>query len=185
MEASTHISEFATLHGVSEKTIRRNPERFGVRIIRGMVEPVDGNTTEIQPEPAKPAPPAPKKKTAPFRPFAKPVAGIAAGILVSADALACAWIARHSYPDFRDAATLIFGLIGFAVGYSAIKNIISYKGWNGDAWAWGFGLFQLGLHLSAMQVFSEYSFYVGKIIISIGLPLAVGGLAVSLRNENN
>lgn len=105
----------------------------------------------------------------------------AASILIASDAMSFAWIAINTYINFKEIAGVIFALVGMAVGYSAIKNIISYKGWNGDAWAAGFGVFQIALHLCAMEVFTEYSFFIGKIVIATGIALATGGLAVSLK----
>lgn len=106
-----------------------------------------------------------------------------AAILIGVDSLSFAWIAWNTYPSFREAAACVFALAGMATGYSAIKNILSYKGWNGDAWAWGFGLFQLCLHLCAMEVLGDWSFFLGKIVISVGLPLATAGLATALKMD--
>ena len=178
------LSEIAERENRSEKTIRRLAAKSGWTIKKGMVY-MDTQSAIV---------PAPKPDTAPTKPKAAPTPRrkvklnlpvIFSAVLVSADSLAFAWIAYNSYQSFRVAAGAIFALIGFAVGYSAIKNIITYKGWNADAWGWGFGFFQLGLHLSAMQVIGPYSFLVGKVFISLGLPLAVAGLAISMRHEAN
>jgi hypothetical protein len=146
-----------------------------------------------------PAPSVPEIRTAPKRPEpakvapSRPVDDIVfknkafligcAGILIGVDALSFAWIAWNTYPTFHIAASVVFALAGMATGYSAIKNILSYKGWDGSAWAWGFGLFQLSLHLCAMEVLGEWSFFLGKIVISVGLPLATAGLATALKMD--
>lgn len=106
-----------------------------------------------------------------------------AAILIGVDALSFAWIAVNTYPSFGVIAAIVFAFAGMAVGYSAVKNILSYKGWNGDGWAWGFGLFQLSLHLCAMEVLGDWSFFLGKIVISVGLPLATAGLATALKMD--
>lgn len=104
-------------------------------------------------------------------------------ILISVDALSFGWIAWNTYPSFHEAAAVIFACAGMATGYSAFKNIISYKGWSGDAWAWGFGLFQFALHLCAMEVIGDWSFIAGKIVVAMGLPLATAGLATALKMD--
>ena len=104
-------------------------------------------------------------------------------ILISVDSLSFGWIAWNTYTSFPVGAAAVFAVAGLAVGYSAVKNVVSYKGWNGDAWAWGFGLFQLALHLCAMEVLGELSFFFGKIVISVGLPLATAGLATALKMD--
>lgn len=107
---------------------------------------------------------------------------IAAAVLIAVDAISFGWIAFNTYPSFYRVAVPIFALSGMAVGFSAFKSILAYKGWNGDGWMFGFGLFQLALHLCAMQALGELSFFFGKIVISIGLPLASAGLALALKN---
>ena len=107
---------------------------------------------------------------------------VAAFILISADAVSCGWIAWNEYQEFQGIAAVFFGLAGIAIGYSAIRMVISYDGWHGDSFAWGFGLFQVFLHLSAMQTFGEeWSYYIGKICISLALPLATAGIALAFK----
>lgn len=107
---------------------------------------------------------------------------VAAFILISADAVSCGWIAWNEYQEFQAIAAVFFGLAGIAIGYSAIRMVISYDGWHGDSFAWGFGLFQVFLHLSAMQTFGEeWSYYIGKICISLALPLATAGIALAFK----
>ncbi|MBX2927037.1 MAG: hypothetical protein KF852_04315 [Saprospiraceae bacterium] len=180
------------------KTVRRRVAELGGTVQNSIVYLPEGKEKIVEWSPAltivkekeatapkpKPAPtPAPQKRDATQLFRSNPVAIVGALILISADALSFSWIAFNTYHDFQHAAAAIFALTGFAVGYSAIKNIITYKGWNADAWAWGFGIFQLCLHLCAMEVFGEYSFTAGKVIIAVGLPLAVGGLATSMKDK--
>ena len=108
---------------------------------------------------------------------------VAAFILISTDAVSCGWIAWNEYQEFQGIAAVFFGLAGIAIGYSAIRMVISYDGWHGDSFAWGFGLFQVFLHLSAMQTFGEeWSYYIGKICISLALPLATAGIALAFKS---
>lgn len=106
----------------------------------------------------------------------------AAAVLILVDAVSFGWIAWNTYPAFARVAVPIFALAGMATGYSAFKSILAYRGWNGDGWMMGFGLFQLALHLCAMQALGEWSFIIGKVVISVGLPLASAGLALALKN---
>ncbi len=108
---------------------------------------------------------------------------VAAFILISADAVSCGWIAWNEYQEFQLIASIFFGLAGIAIGYSAIRMVISYYGWHSDSFAWGFGIFQVFLHLSAMQTFGdEWSYYIGKIMISLALPLATAGIALAFKS---
>lgn len=107
---------------------------------------------------------------------------VAALILILVDAVSFGWIAYNSYSAFYSVAVPIFALAGMATGYSAFKSIISYKGWEADSWMIGFGVFQCALHLCALQALGDYSFFVGKIVISVGLPIATVGLALAIKN---
>jgi len=112
----------------------------------------------------------------------KPTIHFAAFILIAADAISCAWIAWNTYQNFQLIAAILFGLAGMAIGYSAIRVIVTYSGFNRKAYAWGFGIFQWGLHLCAMSTFGpDYSFYVGKVMISCALPISTSAIAVALK----
>lgn len=199
-----HIQTLADKWGVHPKTVRRRIQAQGGQVRRGYASLPDvaefatqdgePNTTLHAPTPKQRSISVVTDATAPRKAQKAPristqifqnhqVAILGAMVLISCDALSFGWIAWNAYHDFQTAAAAIFALAGFAVGYSAIKNIITYTGWNGDGWAWGFGLFQLCLHLCAMEVFGPYSFTAGKVIIAAGLPLAVGGLATSMRDK--
>jgi hypothetical protein len=111
---------------------------------------------------------------------------LAAFILISADGLSSAWIAYNSYEKFPEIAALLFGLGGIAIGYSAIRVIVTYNGWNNDNFAYGFATFQLLMHFSAMGVFGEeWSYYFGKIVISFALVIATGGTALAIKSMFN
>jgi len=115
------------------------------------------------------------------------IAIIAAGILIAADAVSCSWIAYHIYRPAWVIACPVFAAAGMAIGYSAFRNITRYDGYDRESWAWGFGIFQLLLHLSAMETFdiikAGLSFPMAKVIIAIGLALSTGGIAVTLKRK--
>jgi len=106
------------------------------------------------------------------------------GILVFSDALCFAWIAWNTFPDFQIIAAGVFAFVGIAVGYAAIKTIVSYNGWSGDSWTAGFGIFQIALHTCAMEVWGLYSYPAGKIVIALGVALGTAGMAVALKYDN-
>lgn len=131
----------------------------------------------------KPTAPAERQKSS------NAAAAVFAWILIAADATSCAWIANNTYQGaFKTPATAIFAGVGFAIGYSAFRNISQYKGYNGDSYAWGFGFFQALIHLCAMQSFDYFaegiSFGIGKVVIAIALPIATSGLAVTFKNKD-
>lgn len=107
----------------------------------------------------------------------------AIAVLMGTDAVSFGWIAWNAFPDFPEIASVLFAGAGMAVGYSAIRNILSYRGWNSDSWLYGFALLQIGVHLCAMEVFSEYSYLAGKVLISALIPIGLSGLSVSIRSE--
>lgn len=207
------IRELAKEHNIKpaslQKTIRRwkkNPEK--AEALTGAPTGLDDNLPQKAEElirsqyssngqAKKPAPPPkskppkknPKKTKAQDLQAGHTVSAIFAWTLISADATSCAWIAHNTYEgEFQTPATVIFAGVGFAIGYSAFQNISKYKGYNGDNYAWGFGLFQALIHLCAMQSFDYFadgiSFGIGKVVIAIALPIATSGLAVTLKRKD-
>lgn len=196
-----HVKSIAEKLDVSEKTIYRRVEALGENVQRGYVTdeiagklltaerpaPIVGTSNTTTPYTAPKSAPAPAKKPAPkintglFQDNA--VGIVAAIIIIATDAISFAWIAWNTYHEFQLPAAIIFAFAGVAVGYSAIRNTVTYSGWNGDSWAWGFGLFQVLLHMCAMEVIPHYSFMAGKVIIALGLALGTLGLAVSFRKK--
>lgn len=155
----------------------------------------DKNGAPPAPAPDKPSPPrpAPKPKPAPSRrqPGGANIihndtsALIFGAILIAADGMSCAWIAYNTYGDAKYMAGLIFAFAGVAIGYAAFRNVTSYKGYEESSFAWAFGVFQFVLHLCAMQtldfIHPGISHLVGKVVISIGLPLSTAGIAYTLK----
>jgi hypothetical protein len=190
-----HVKSIAEKLGKSEKTIYRRVEELGETVQRGYVTDeiagkiltaekpapivVTSNTTTPYTAPTKK--PQPKINTGLFQDNA--VGIVAAVIIIATDAISFGWIAWNSYHDFQIPAAIVFAFAGVAVGYSAIRNTVTYSGWNGDGWAWGFGIFQVLLHMCAMEVIPHYSFMAGKVIIALGLALGTLGLAVSFRKK--
>ncbi len=145
--------------------------------------PITAPPSVIESQAPIPAPPPVVKREIPALFKDRLTLYVAAFILISADAVSCGWIAWNEYQEFQGIAAVFFGLAGIAIGYSAIRMVISYDGWHGDSFAWGFGLFQVFLHLSAMQTFGEeWSYYIGKICISLALPLATAGIALAFKS---
>ena len=139
-----------------------------------------------QPKPKRKAQPKPKQQQAPR--IHLPSA-VFAGVIIAADATSCGWIAHNSYQgNFQALAAFIFAGVGLAIGFAAFRNIATYRGYNGDSYAWGFGIFQALIHLCAMQSFDFFgaglSFEIGKIVISIALPIATAGLAVTFKPQS-
>jgi len=114
---------------------------------------------------------------------------LAAFIIVLGDGVAAAYMVLKSYNELAVPAAILFFLIGAAVGYAAIRNIMKYEGFQEDAWAVGFATWQIALHLSALGVFegvphdTDLSFFIGKIVIAVGIGLATPGLAVTMKNQ--
>lgn len=192
------VKEIAEKRGVKAPSLARTLNRKGFEVgVNDVVTmeminalngdkplQINGTKNTNVPKNSKPKKAKASKKTGLFD--NRIIVLVAASILIASDALSFAWIAINTYSQFKIIAGVMFAFVGMAVGYSAIKNIVSYDGWNGDSWAWGFALFQIALHLSAMQVFDEFganSFFIGKIVISFGLALATAGLAVALRTK--
>jgi hypothetical protein len=159
-----------------EETVKPEPEPLPIPI--PVLPPIVETPTPIP----IPEPPPIVKREIPALFKDRLTLYVAAFILISADAVSCGWIAWNEYQEFQAIAAVFFGLAGIAIGYSAIRMVISYDGWHGDSFAWGFGLFQVFLHLSAMQTFgNEWSYYIGKICISLALPLATAGIALAFK----
>lgn len=110
---------------------------------------------------------------------------LAAFIIVLADGISSSYIALNAFSELKVAAAIFWGLAGAVIGYVAIRNIIRYKGYEGDAWAGGFALWQISLHLCAMSVLGAESFYIGKIVLCVGLGIATPGLAVTMKNDKS
>lgn len=136
------------------------------------------------PVPACAPPPVDPRRDATEFFRSRKLAVFASMIIICSDALCFAWIAYNTYSKFSLIAAIIFAPVGFAVGYSAIKNIVTYRGWNSDGWAWGFALFQILLHSCAMESLGQYSFPAGKVTMAVGITLSTAGLAVSMKTEN-
>ena len=139
-----------------------------------------------QPKPKPKAQPKAKKQQQALRIHL--ASAIFAGVIIAADATSCGWIAHNSYKgNFQALAAFIFAGVGLAIGFAAFRNIATYRGYNGDSYAWGFGIFQALIHLCAMQSFDYFgaglSFEIGKIVISIALPIATAGLAVTFKPQ--
>lgn len=106
----------------------------------------------------------------------------AAVTLILTDATCCAWIAVNSFSGtYTYFATAIFFFAGTAIGYSAIKNTAEYTGKDSNAWLWGFAIFQVLLHSCALEVIGQYSFPLGKIVMSVGGAMATAGLALTFK----
>lgn len=108
------------------------------------------------------------------------VSTAATGLIIS-DSLCFFWIAYNAFDQFAIAAGLIFALAGLCVGFAAIKNTADYVGKYESEFLFGFMFFQILLHCCATQVFSDWSFFLGKIVISIGTAVATCGLAITLK----
>ena len=140
-----------------------------------------------QPKPKRKAQPKPKAKQQ--EPQIHLPSAVFAGVLIAADATSCGWIAHNAYKgNFQTLAAFIFAGVGLAIGFAAFRNIATYKGYNADSYAWGFGVFQALVHLCAMQSFDFFgaglSFEIGKIVISIALPIATAGLGVTFKPQS-
>jgi hypothetical protein len=155
------------------------------------------------PPPEEPAPSGKPKKAAQGSMAARPevkkkvrakdiseaLPRLAAFIIVLGDGVAAAYMVLKSYNELKIPAAILFFLIGAAVGYAAIRNIMKYEGIQEDAWAVGFAVWQIALHLSALGVFegvpenTDLSFFIGKIVIAVGIGLATPGLAVTMKNQ--
>lgn len=108
---------------------------------------------------------------------------ISMAILILADCVSFGWIAWNTFQEFQIPAAVFFSAAGFAVAYSSIKNAVSYSGTEGDAWLVGFGLLQFGLHMAAMGMFGSWSWIIGKAVISISIPMATIGIAITYKRN--
>jgi hypothetical protein len=143
--------------------------------------------------------PKPEKKVKPLTKKA-PNPGIgwdlltAGSVLVIADGAAAGWIGQQAYQNAW--FLLFFFPVGLAIGYAALKIVIEEKGkakeWQKDpaqVWAWGFGVFQFLLHAAAFDLFAmpgtDLSFYVGKWVLAVAIPLGAAGVAFSARKRLN
>ena len=100
-------------------------------------------------------------------------------ILILLDGVSMGVIGGKAYSWY---VSPLFGLAGLAIGYSAIRQVLTYKGWSGDAWKWGFALVQVLLHLCAMDVV-PYSDVSGKVVMSVAGALATAGFVDSMFKE--
>ena len=105
------------------------------------------------------------------------VAGVA--ILILLDGVSMGVIGGKAYSWF---VSPLFGLAGLAIGYSAIRQVLTYRGWSGEAWKWGFALVQVLLHLCAMDVV-PYADISGKVVMSVAGALATAGIVDSMVKE--
>ncbi len=108
---------------------------------------------------------------------------IAAIVIILTDAICCWWIAYNSF-DGQAAiyASALFFLGGMASGYAAVRFIATEKSALADDWSNGLMVYQIALHVCALEVLQSYSFLVGKIVIAIGFAMSMKVLAKSFRN---
>jgi len=108
---------------------------------------------------------------------------IAAIVIILTDAICCWWIAYNSF-DGQAAihASALFFLGGMASGYAAVRFIATEKSTLSDDWSNGLMVYQIALHVCALEVLQSYSFLVGKIVIAIGFAMSMKVLAKSFRN---
>ena len=115
----------------------------------------------------------------------KGVAMLWLSAFVLADAVASAWIAFNRFQVFAAFAAPFFFVVGAAMGYSAVRNMAKCRGYEAGAWAWGFGLFQVALHVCAMGLLEfikpGLSYTVGAAVIAIGIPLGTMGVAITFK----
>jgi hypothetical protein len=109
-------------------------------------------------------------------------------VIVLADGLSCAHLAANNFPEMKLMAIMFWFSAGLGIGYSAVRMTITYQGHDSDSWLWGFGLFQVALHFSAFSIFDNFlgegsSFYIGKLVMGIGLGLAMIGLGLILKQK--
>lgn len=100
-------------------------------------------------------------------------------ILILLDGVSMGVIGGKAYSWY---VSPLFCLAGLAIGYSAIRQVLTYKGWSGDAWKWGFALVQVLLHLCAMDVV-PYADISGKVVMSVAGALATAGIVDSMVKE--
>lgn len=196
----TTVKELAEKRGVAPASLKRNLDRKGFKvgvndevtpeildaISKGKPAKVNGSApVQINGTKSKKVSKISKgKRNEPTGLFHNKIIMLtAASILIASDAMSFAWIAFNAYVEFSHVAAVLFAFVGMAVGYSAIKNVVSYDDYSGG-WASGFGIFQVALHLCAMEVLGPDSFFYGKIVISVGLALATAGLAIALKPVN-
>jgi len=110
---------------------------------------------------------------------------LAGAVLVMADGAASGWIGKEAYDSFWYMA--FFLPVGLAIGYAALKIVIEEKKGMADVWAWGFGIFQFLIHASAFELFAwpgeDLSFYLGKLVLAVAIPLGGAGVAYSARKK--
>jgi hypothetical protein len=114
------------------------------------------------------------------------IVGVMLLVLLSADGIACAWIAMNTIAGgLREIAGAGFFCVGVAIGYAAFIHQRKYEGYN-EAWAAGFFIFQMLLHLSAFEVFdmgtwNDVSFGIGKVMVSVAIPLATMSIGMNSK----
>lgn len=102
-------------------------------------------------------------------------------ILILLDGVSMGVIGGKAYSWY---VSPLFVLAGLAIGYSAIRQVLTYRGWSGDAWKWGFALVQVLLHLCAMDVV-PYADISGKVVMSVAGALATAGIVDSMVKEQS
>jgi len=102
-------------------------------------------------------------------------------ILILLDGVSMGVIGGKAYSWY---VSPLFGLAGLAIGYSAIRQVLTYRGWSGDAWKWGFAMVQVALHLCAMDVV-PYADISGKVVMSVAGALATAGIVDSMVKEQS
>jgi|GEM_PF-4058883 len=104
-------------------------------------------------------------------------------IIVISDGIAMGYLAQQAYGD-QLWIMITFGMVGFAVGYIAIRSVIAFGPGLGDGIAFSFFIVQLLLHLAAYGVFNggmSISNIIGLSVIATSISLSSVGFALSMR----
>lgn len=152
-------------------------------------------TVQVLNETARPEPEAPAPRVLDGTLFDnKLLALIAASLFVGADGASCGWIIFQAYNGHQGGellqiiATVLFFFAGAGIGFTAIRFIIKYDGYNMQVWSLGFGLFQIAVHSSALGFFEQFwsvdvNLAIGEAFIVIGLMIATSAIAMSFRTK--
>lgn len=166
--------------GISLRTLYRR-EKAGTSAEIKTVTKVAANDVPVQ---------APVKKPEKHHPVHMPTSSVFlsrrltvafVAILILLDGVSMGVIGGKAYSWY---VSPLFGLAGLAIGYSAIRQVLTYKGWSGDAWKWGFAIVQVALHLCAMDVV-PYADISGKVVMSVAGALATAGIVDSMVKEQS
>lgn len=121
------------------------------------------------------------------------VALVAATLFIAADGMSCAWIAFQAFGDgdlvaVQMLSAIFFFAAGMAIGYVAIRFIISYDGYNMSQWSFGFGAFQFLVHCSALGVLepvlgSDMNLLIGEFVIVLGIVISTAAVAMTFRTK--